>query len=69
MSVAMLIPHAAAGGKTWQTACQSAETDHPVFTFDDEANTSLKDMGAKADTTDIACNLIFSVFRPDQNTT
>jgi hypothetical protein len=48
MSVIMLIPHAAVGGKTWQTARQSVETVHPVFTFDDEANTSLKDMGAKA---------------------
>jgi hypothetical protein len=65
----MLIPHAASGGKTWQTARQSVETGYPVFTFDDEANTSLKDMGAKAYTINIACSLIFSVFRPDQNTT
>jgi hypothetical protein len=54
--------------KPGRTARQSVETGHPVFIFDDEANTSLKAMGAKADTIDIACNLIFSVFRPDRNT-
>ncbi|MGD9974747.1 MAG: hypothetical protein AB7S77_16930 [Desulfatirhabdiaceae bacterium] len=62
MSVAMLIPHATASGRIWQTVRQSIETGHPVFTFDDEANTNLKDMGAKADRIDIVCNLIFSVF-------
>jgi predicted Rossmann fold nucleotide-binding protein DprA/Smf involved in DNA uptake len=58
MSVAMLIPHATSGGKTWQTARQSLETVHPVFTFDDEANTGLKDMGAKAYPIDIVCQQI-----------
>jgi hypothetical protein len=58
MSVAMLIPHATVGGKTWQTVRQSLETGHPVFTFDDEANTGLKDMGAKAYPIDIVCQQI-----------
>ncbi len=58
MSEAMLIPHATTGGKIWQTARQSIETGHPVFTFDDEANTGLKDMGAKAYPTDIVCEKI-----------
>ncbi len=63
MSVGIQIPHATVGGKIWGTARQSIEIDHPVFTFDDEANTQRMDVGAKAYTIDILCEQIFQCFQ------
>jgi len=58
LSAAMLIPHATTGGRIWQTVRQCIETGHPVFTFDDQANACLKDMGTKAYPIHIVCEQI-----------
>ena len=47
LSHAVLIPHASAGGKAEAVARQILDRSQPLFTFDDDENTELLDLGAK----------------------
>ena len=48
MAEAILVPHAAPDGKTWATVRDAMDRRQTVLTFDDEANSALVSMGAKA---------------------
>lgn len=47
MSYALLVPHAAPGGKTWTTVHNALKRNQKVFTFDVEDNTRLLEAGAQ----------------------
>jgi predicted Rossmann fold nucleotide-binding protein DprA/Smf involved in DNA uptake len=44
---AVWVPHAAPRGKTWTTIRAAFERHQPVFTFEDDANKPLLEMGAR----------------------
>ncbi|MBI2266165.1 MAG: DNA-processing protein DprA [Armatimonadetes bacterium] len=44
---AVWVPHAAPGGKTWATVHTALERRQQVFAFDDEANKSIREIGAR----------------------
>jgi len=45
---AVWVPHAAPGGKTWMTVRVALEREQPIFTFDEEANKSIREIGARS---------------------
>ena len=44
---AVWVPHAAPGGKTWATVHAALERQQPVFAFDDDANETIREIGAR----------------------
>ena len=47
MSETILVPHAAAGGKTWATVVAALQRGQLVCTFDDAENATLVNAGVK----------------------
>ncbi|HUY35458.1 MAG TPA: hypothetical protein VMV69_22125 [Pirellulales bacterium] len=58
LAAAVLIPHASAGGKAEATARHVVERGQPLFTFDDDENKGLLQLGARQYNIDAVRGLI-----------